>query len=127
MTSDDWWLAYDFVRARLDAETAVRIPGPFPPAFLRADFDHRGMVCRRITHPALPLGAIVARCNVVGQLKPDGCVDPNADWAEQKAHWYMGKHAYLLDAVEPTSVVPCKGALGFWNVPQDALQQMEGT
>ena len=108
-TAQDWWTAFEFVRDRVGLTEARTIPHP----------------------DQLERGAIVGRCEVAGQFDARAGqisipteVD-DAVWAEQKKRWYMGQHAYLLANVEPTRVVPCKGALGFWNVPNVILKQVQ--
>lgn len=131
MSSTDWWSAYDFVHKRLGQAPADSIPSPFPAGFDRA------FTMTSLDHPALPRGAIVAQCNVVGQwdrrtgltqlsLYPDEWLDQQ--WLEQRQRWYMDAHAYVLSDVRAIATpVPCKGALGFWNVPDAVLQQVLAT
>ena len=118
MSSSDWWEAYEFVRGRLGTDAALKIPKP------------TGKM--QFGHPDLPLGVIFACCDVVGDVHPR---DANtlglfygdaeaANWHEQTRDWYMGRHAYLLDKVEPTPLIACKGALGFWKVPDHVLAQL---
>ena len=49
------------------------------------------------------------------------CLRPGATVPEGQAHWYMGEFALVLDNVRPLKApVPCRGALGLFDVP-DAL------
>jgi hypothetical protein len=97
-TEKDWYGAFEFVRDRVGSAAAGRIPHP----------------------KYLTRGAIVGRCNIIEQW---GKQLPllYGDWVEQRKRWYMGAHAWLLADVQETNVVPCKGALGFWNVTDDVL------
>jgi hypothetical protein len=110
MTVADWQRARDFVAERLGEKTAQQIP-------------ERGS-------PDLFLGAIGASCNVATQRRP------GEQWLslwyekylpEQERRWYMtGHHAYLLNEIQQTQIVPCKGALGFWTVPDAVRAAVEG-
>jgi hypothetical protein len=100
MTKADWYAAHDFVAA-FDPEGAARIPKPDDPALLR--------------------GHIVARAELVGLVSPGWKLRkreiPRPDWEEKQKRWYMGSYGFMLAHVRPTSSVPAKGSLGFWNVP----------
>lgn len=121
MSSSDWWDAYEFVRARLGAEAALKIPKP------------TGKM--QFGHPDLPRGVIFAQCDVVGDIHPRDANtlglflgltgdDQAINWYDQTRDWYTGRHAYLLDHVEPTPLIACKGALGFWTVPDAVLAEL---
>lgn len=57
------------------------------------------------------LGGIVGRARIVD------CVH------ESRSPWFMGGHGLLLaDDVALPSVIPCKGALGFFSIPPDVEQ-----
>lgn len=88
-----------------------------------------------LPHPAMPRGAIVGRANIVGTVvrrEDDKGVFALGTW-EDEAHgyfkralkpeeavWWMGGFALLLkDVVALPEPVSCKGALGFWKVPED--------
>ena len=102
MTKADWYAAHDFVEA-FDPEGAARIPKPGDPALLR--------------------GHIVARAELVGLVSPGWKMNrreiPRPDWEEKQKRWYMDAYGFMLAHVRPTVPVLVKGALGFWNVPED--------
>lgn len=82
----------------------------------------------------LPRSAIVATCNLVGVIRV--CDDRLQLFApepmrtiaktNEQRRWHFGGFALVLDDVvtlrEP---VPCKGALGLWNVPADVAAEVE--
>jgi hypothetical protein len=80
----------------------------------------------------LPVGGIVAYCQAVGHLRPDGTADTvyGELSAREVAHaydlrWWNGGHALLIDDVEPLPFVACKGALNTWQVPAPVLAELE--
>jgi hypothetical protein len=111
MTSEDWWSARNFVVERLGGRDAQLIPA--------------------IDSSELVRGVIFARCIVVTQRRPDE--EWSSLWYEEYLHeqdrrWYMSHHhAYLLqELIATTKFVPCKGSLGFWNVPEAVLAELGG-
>lgn len=65
--------------------------------------------------PELRRGGIVGRARIHSVIR--GGSDLSAD---QRA-WWAGGFALVLADVEPLPFVPCKGALGFFDVPDYAL------
>ncbi len=45
------------------------------------------------------------------------------DWVDKQRDWYMGSYGFMLAHVRATTPVPVKGALGFWTVPEELVQQ----
>lgn len=136
MTREAYESAVAFVRDRFGEEMARRIPKPYVNRYGGGCWSlrpHRGYM----DNPAIPRGAIVGICDVVGQVTPLGesqRVEPctGAPWVIWQAGqpWYMGAHAYVLDSVrELPEPIPCKGALGLWTPPADVVarvrEQME--
>jgi hypothetical protein len=101
MTAEDYEAAVNFVRARFGFALAHLIPPPNSPLLVR--------------------GAIVARTNVVNQIRPG----EELLLSEDQRKWYMGLHAYVFDRVVSTPIVPCKGALGFWRVPAEVIAELD--
>lgn len=61
----------------------------------------------------LPRGAIVGVAEIVGCVK------------QSKSAWFQGKYGFVLrDPVVLLEPIPCRGALGFWDVPEDVERQM---
>lgn len=115
---------------------------------LLTDDQRRGAflaVSRAATHPP---GVIFARCRVVGHLAPwtrSRALYPSAARVEETSagywhannrspsvpppdldlRWWMGGYALVLADVEPTLLVPCKGARGLWRPPPDVLAQID--
>lgn len=55
---------------------------------------------------------------IIGTVMLVDCV------TESRSPWFMGSHGFVLRdpvAVEP---VPCKGMLGFWQVPDDIVSKL---
>lgn len=80
----------------------------------------------------LPVGGIVAYCQAIGHLRPDGTADTL--YGELSARevakaydlrWWRGEHALLLDDVKPLPFIACKGALNAWQVPAHVLSELE--
>src|SRR5215208_6447735 len=45
---------------------------------------------------------------------------------EHPSKWFVGPYGFVLENPQPLSrPIPCKGALGFWRVPPDVLEEME--
>lgn len=69
----------------------------------------------------LPLGGII------GIVRSTACLCPSK-WdqtADQEYPWWFGnQHGFVLEDRHPLPFVPCKGALGFWTVPDDVLRQL---
>lgn len=97
MTTKEWREAVDFTRQYVDAELAARIPG-------RDD---------------LVFGALVGRSAI------EGCLAP---LEQPTRRWHMPQQwgALLVDTHE-IDPVPCKGALGFFDVPAELLAQIRRT
>ena len=41
------------------------------------------------------------------------------------SRWFFGKYGFELRDAFPVDLIPCKGALGFFKPPQEALDQLE--
>lgn len=41
------------------------------------------------------------------------------------SHWFVGEHGFLLRSSLPMPFAPCRGMLGFFNVPADALEAID--
>lgn len=76
-------------------------------------------------------GGIVGVCRVVGTVGPDGRYSedlrphpdlcPNAREQRCESPWWQGGFGLVLADVRPLPFVPFKGALGFFDVPDDLL------
>jgi len=85
----------------------------------------------------LERGGIVGIARVVGVVKPDKGTPCGATiesgprhgygLTPDEARWWMGAFALVLDDVRATPFVPCKGALGFFAVPDDVARKALGT
>ena len=60
-----------------------------------------------------PLGGIVGRARVTGIIR------------QSTSPWFFGPLALVLEDVKPVPFVPCKGKLGFFDVPKDVAAQLK--
>lgn len=68
-----------------------------------------------IPETPLPMGGIVGRAKLVAVRSP----------SENRGAWSAaGQHGFVLEDVRPTPFVPCRGALNFWEVPEDVLAEL---
>jgi hypothetical protein len=63
-------------------------------------------------HLTLPRGGIV------GMARITDCV------TEMQSRWFFGKYGFVLGDAFPCPLIPCKGQLGFFIPPQDALHAL---
>jgi hypothetical protein len=63
-------------------------------------------------------------------LKDRGCIIGVAEIVDvvtkSSSNWFVGPYGFVLK--NPQSLpepIPCKGALGFWRIPPDVLEEME--
>lgn len=57
----------------------------------------------------VPMGGIVGIARIVD------CVN------KSESEWFFGKYGFVLADAFPVDLIPCKGQLGFFMPPQDAL------
>jgi len=61
------------------------------------------------------------RGGIVGVTTIDACVSP----ADRTSLWHMGSaFGFRLIDTKPLPFIPCRGALGFFNVPADVAAQL---
>ena len=63
-------------------------------------------------HQLMPRGGIVGMARIVD------CV------TEMDSRWFFGKFGFVLRDAFPVPTIPCKGALGFFRPPNDALAEL---
>ena len=56
----------------------------------------------------------IPRGGIVGIVEIIDCVSAS------ESRWFFGEFGYVLQNAQPLPFVPCNGALGFFNVPDDA-------
>lgn len=104
----DWQTSYRGIVAvhssakmsRVDMEDACDVMQGFVPRFSRTRFQQ----------DQFPTGAILGTVEIVD------CVS-NSD-----SPWFFGKYGFVLEnAVAFPQPIPCKGALGFWEVSADLV------
>jgi hypothetical protein len=74
---------------------------PFPPGLALPAFE------------SLPRGGIVGRAQLYDVV------------SEHASPWFFGPVGLVLRNVRPLPFVPCKGALGFFRVPDEVIGQLE--
>ena len=65
-----------------------------------------------------PKEAAMPRGGIVGMARIVDCV------TEMDSPWFFGKHGFVLRDAFPVDLIPCKGALGFFRPPNDAMQAL---
>ncbi|AZI37071.1 hypothetical protein NT2_01_04700 [Caenibius tardaugens NBRC 16725] len=60
----------------------------------------------------LPRGGIVGMARIVD------CV------TEMESHWFFGRYGFVLRDAFPVPLIPCRGQLGFFAPPQEALDAL---
>lgn len=97
----------------------------------------------RERYPGMAFGAVVAVAELAGCVPAPLSVSPTTQamvpvvpsWARQKWPWLAshehteGPYCFVLAGVRAlASPVPCKGAMGLWDVPEDLRRRiLEGT
>lgn len=64
---------------------------------------------RPAAHANLPFGGIVGMARIVD------CV------TEMDSEWFFGRYGFVLRDAFPVDLIPCRGQLGFFMPPQEAL------
>lgn len=68
-----------------------------------------------LKHITLPRFEAIERGGIVGMMTITGCVTAS------ESPWFFGPQGFKLAEAEPLPFTPFKGALGFFNVPDDVL------
>jgi hypothetical protein len=63
-------------------------------------------------HQAMPRGGVVGMARIVD------CVE------KMDSSWFFGRYGFVLRDAFPLPLILCKGALGFFKLPPDVLQQV---
>lgn len=58
----------------------------------------------------LAMGGIVGKAQLVGTVH----ISEKHLLTEKDKPWFFGKYGFILDGQEPCDLIPCKGALGFF-------------
>lgn len=82
-----------------------------------------------VTIPAnLPLGSIVATAKIIGWLDDAGFGDVPSPCLGHLVddEWFFGPIGWILEDIQKLDEpVPCRGALGLWDVPDDILSILQ--
>lgn len=62
-----------------------------------------------------PGEAAMPRGGIVGMARIVDCV------TEMDSRWFFGRYGFVLADAIPVGLIPCRGQLGFFTPPQDAL------
>lgn len=83
-------------------------------------FDTEGYEWVREYFPNIPLPKpwMYERGGVVGVAKISGCVDKSS------SEWFFGKYGYLVRDAKPVPLIPCKGQLYFFELPEQVAAQL---
>lgn len=96
---------------------AKKVPEDFLDDFETVVFTARqaGVELPHITYAKLVVhsGAIVGRARIVD------CV------SSSDSPWFCGPFGFVLSDIELTPIVPCKGALGLWNLPDEVMRHLD--
>lgn len=88
--------------SREDMQDACDLMRQFVPRFSADRFRQDGF----------PTGAILGTVEIVG------CV------SQSDSPWFVGDYGFVLrNAVAFSEPIPCRGALGFWEVPEDLVRR----
>lgn len=63
-------------------------------------------------HFKLPSFVSLERGGIIGEVDIVGCV------TDSKSPWFVGPRGFVLKNPKPLPFVPCKGALGFFELPE---------
>lgn len=64
---------------------------------------------------SIPKEAAMPRGGIVGMAKIVDCV------TSMQSPWFFGKYGFVLRCAFPVQLIPCRGMLGFFTPPPDAL------
>lgn len=74
-----------------------------------------------------PPKATISRGSIIATATIDRQVTSASELPVEQRRWFFGPFGYVFrDLTVLTKPVPCKGMLGFWSVPEDALGQITG-
>lgn len=65
-----------------------------------------------------PEEAAMPRGGVVGMARIVDCVQ------QMESRWFFGRYGFVLRDAFPLSLIPCRGQLGFFNLPGDVLENV---
>jgi hypothetical protein len=65
-----------------------------------------------------PAEAAMPRGGVVGMARIIDCVE------QMDSRWFFGRYGFVLRDAFPLPLIPCRGALGFFALPQDICSQV---
>lgn len=74
--------------------------------------------CTRFTLPLPPYRDDLQRGGIIGSVELVDCV------RHSQSPWFMGDVGFVLANPKPLPFVPCKGRLGFFEVPDDVARQI---
>jgi len=80
-------------------------------------FDEAGYLYVRQEYPEIEMPAreVFARGGIVGTATLTGCVEDSA------SPWFFGPYGFALADAVPTTLIPCRGMLGFFRLTPQLL------
>lgn len=98
----------------LDTLHSISVTHPFPAGLVLPAFED------------LPRGGIVGRAQFIGivsdRVNPDDYDMPDRR-AARLSPWFYGPYGLVLADAKPTKFIPFKGALGFFDVPDEIARE----
>lgn len=81
---------------------------------------------RGLTNPhALPTGSIIALADLEECLPTEAVLPRIGENEKAFGDYYPGRYAYrLAHVLQLPRPIPCRGALGFWPIPDDVVAQI---
>jgi hypothetical protein len=105
----EWWTGF---RGRVAIHASKRSDRSESEAATQMMY-RLGMNKPCIAPHAIAFGAIIGTVEIVDCVK------------DSMSPWFFGTYGFVLrNPVSLTTPVPCRGALGFWDIPADVLSQM---
>lgn len=81
--------------------------------------DALQFICQARGHFVIPDLEELSRGAIIGTVEIVDCV------TKSESPWFMGEYGFVLrNPVLLPEPIPCKGALGFWDVPQELLSKV---
>ena len=108
----DWWTSVRGQVAIHAAKGMTRFEYEDAVDFVRR-FDPNLAEC-------IPLPKELERGAIIGTMVIRDCV------SSSKTPWFQGRYGFVMDTPEPWDAFPCSGALGFWEVPENAFEPEPG-
>jgi len=97
------------------------------------ELQYTSKVTQALRLSALNFGGIVGKARLVDVVPPrdefvPAGVETHYPSTVREWRWHMREQfGFVLADITPLPFVPCKGALGLWEVPEDVLEQVDAS